>query len=52
MKYAYLPDEIRNIMIRVFSSLSYDILWKSEDMISHSKNIMTAKWLPQQDILR
>lgn len=39
-------------MVRTFSDLKYDILWKFDGMINNSyNNIKVVNWAPQQDIL-
>ncbi|CAH2058058.1 unnamed protein product, partial [Iphiclides podalirius] len=41
-------------MIRVFSRLPYDVLWKwdKDELPLSSANIKISKWLPQSDLLR
>ncbi|CAK1547657.1 unnamed protein product [Leptosia nina] len=47
------PDFIR-ILIRVFSKLPYDVLWKWEKDVMPGKpdNVKIGKWFPQSDLLR
>ncbi|XP_047519268.1 UDP-glycosyltransferase UGT5-like [Pieris napi] len=47
------PEKIQ-IFVRVFSRLSYDILWKweTDELPGKSENIKISKWLPQSDLLR
>nr|AHX56945.1 UDP-glycosyltransferase 211C1 [Strigamia maritima] len=48
----YLPEEIKQRFIHVFSNLKQRVIWKYEGEIDHlSTNIKATKWMPQQDIL-
>ncbi|CAF4941819.1 unnamed protein product [Pieris macdunnoughi] len=49
-----LPQEFIQKLIRVFSKLPYDVLWKweADEMPGKSTNIKISKWLPQSDLLR
>ncbi|KAG6460586.1 UDP-glucosyltransferase 2 [Manduca sexta] len=49
-----LPQEILQTILKVFSELPYDILWKwdEDEMLDKPKNVRTKKWLPQPDLLR
>lgn len=48
-----LPPEKIQIIIKVFSDLPYDILWKwdNAELPGRSKNIRINKWFPQSDLL-
>ena len=48
-----LPVEKRNALVRVFSKLKQNVLWKWESDVlpGQPKNVEVRKWLPQQDIL-
>lgn len=48
-----MPKEKLNMFLNVFKKLKQRILWKWEDdnMPGKPDNVMTAKWLPQTDIL-
>ncbi len=48
-----LPEDKRQILIKVFSRLKQRVLWKweTEHMEGKPDNVMLKKWLPQQDIL-
>lgn len=48
-----LPPEKIQIMTKVLSQLPYDVLWKWDDstLPGQSKNIKTATWFPQTDVL-
>lgn len=47
-----LPDNIRRGILNVFRKLPQKILWKWEgNMTDLPPNVMTSKWVPQQDIL-
>ncbi|CAG4992038.1 unnamed protein product [Colias eurytheme] len=53
VKTSLLAPEVIEAMIKVLSRLPYDILWKwDEDLPGKPKNIKTAKWFPQADLLR
>ncbi|XP_047519278.1 UDP-glycosyltransferase UGT5-like [Pieris napi] len=49
-----LPEQFIQTLIRVFSTLPYDVLWKweADEMPGKSTNIKISKWLPQSDLLR
>ncbi|XP_028035389.1 UDP-glucuronosyltransferase 2B17-like [Bombyx mandarina] len=49
-----LPPERIRILVKVFSELPYDVLWKwdKDELPGRSKNIRISKWLPQSDLLR
>ncbi|NP_001243978.1 UDP-glucosyltransferase precursor [Bombyx mori] len=49
-----LPPERIQLLIKVFSELPYDVLWKwdQDELPGKSENIKIAKWLPQSDLLR
>lgn len=54
LKSASIPDNIRQEMIRGFAKLPQMVFWKWEDEAIKeivSKNVYTATWLPQQEIL-
>ncbi|XP_047498158.1 UDP-glucosyltransferase 2-like isoform X1 [Penaeus chinensis] len=48
-----MPEEYRQILVKVFGSLKQRVLWKwdREDMPDMPPNVRLGKWLPQQDIL-
>ena len=48
-----LPVEKRDALVRVFSKLKQNVLWKWESDVlpGQPKNVKVWKWLPQQDIL-
>ncbi|XP_038217977.1 UDP-glycosyltransferase UGT5-like [Zerene cesonia] len=50
----YLPSHFIQLLIRVFSKLPYDVLWKWEKDVlpGKSENIRISKWLPQSDLLK
>lgn len=45
--------EKRDAFLHVFSKIPQRVLWKweADDLPGKSANIMTAKWMPQRDIL-
>ncbi|CAH1647236.1 unnamed protein product [Spodoptera littoralis] len=51
---ALLPPEKIQILVRVFSQLPYDVLWKwsKDELPGRSPNIKIAKWFPQPDLLK
>ncbi|XP_037786964.1 UDP-glucosyltransferase 2-like [Penaeus monodon] len=48
-----MPEEFRQILVKVFGSLKQRVLWKwdQDDMPDLPPNVRLGKWLPQQDIL-
>lgn len=48
-----LPIEKRNAILKVFSQLKENVLWKWEDDVlpGQPANVKLGKWMPQQDIL-
>lgn len=48
-----LPPEIKQLFVRVFSRLPYNVLWKwDEDVLpGQTENIRIGKWFPQADLL-
>ncbi|CAH1101183.1 unnamed protein product [Psylliodes chrysocephalus] len=53
VKSANLSSNIRQEIIGALGELPYNVLWKweSDYLPDRPKNVMTRKWLPQQDIL-
>jgi hypothetical protein len=53
IKWKYIGQDKLNIIISALSKLKQRILWKIELELSDTmpKNIMTVKWLPQNDVL-
>nr|XP_021199107.2 UDP-glucosyltransferase 2 [Helicoverpa armigera]WRX06251.1 UGT33B5 [Helicoverpa armigera] len=49
-----LPPEKVRILVKVFSELPYDVLWKwdKDELPGRTSNIRISKWLPQSDLLR
>ncbi|XP_013139398.1 PREDICTED: UDP-glucuronosyltransferase 2B14-like [Papilio polytes] len=49
-----IPSEKLKVIIKVFSQLPYDVLWKwdNDELPGRSSNIKISKWLPQSDLLR
>ncbi|KAF5302524.1 hypothetical protein FQR65_LT00896 [Abscondita terminalis] len=49
-----LPDGTLEIIMQTFKELPYTVLWKfeSDDIPNKPKNVITRKWMPQQDILK
>ncbi|PZC71200.1 hypothetical protein B5X24_HaOG200295 [Helicoverpa armigera] len=49
-----LPPEKVQILVKVFSELPYDVLWKwdKDELPGRTSNIKISKWLPQADLLR
>ena len=48
-----LSPEVLQIFLKVFGSLSYDVLWKFEadNLPNKPDNVKISKWLPQSDLL-
>jgi glucuronosyltransferase len=48
-----LGPEIIGMLLKVFGSLKYDVLWKfeSDHLPNKPKTVMIQKWLPQADLL-
>lgn len=53
VKSAKMPKEMKDVIVRTFSKLKMNVLWKWEDDVlpGQPKNVRTEKWLPQNDIL-
>ncbi|XP_063921929.1 UDP-glycosyltransferase UGT5-like [Zophobas morio] len=53
LKSADFPPEKRDSILRAFSKLKEQVLWKWEEDVlpGQPKNVKLSKWLPQQDIL-
>ncbi|KAL7630942.1 UNVERIFIED_CONTAM: hypothetical protein RMT77_018766 [Armadillidium vulgare] len=49
----FLPEEYREILVKVFSSLKQKVLWKwnKDTMPDLPSNVKLQKWLPQTDLL-
>ncbi|XP_072946231.1 UDP-glucosyltransferase 2-like [Epargyreus clarus] len=54
VKLYLLPPQKIKMMIKVFSKLPYDILWKVDNkkLSGLSSNIKISEWFPQADLLR
>nr|AEW43106.1 UDP-glycosyltransferase UGT33B2 [Helicoverpa armigera] len=54
VKPSMLPPEKVRILVKVFSELPYDVLWKwdKDELPGRTSNIKIFKWLPQSDLLR
>ncbi|XP_072946258.1 UDP-glucosyltransferase 2-like [Epargyreus clarus] len=54
VKTSLLPPERVQMMVKVFSNLPYDVLWKmdTEELAGISENIKISEWLPQADLLK
>ncbi|RZC39915.1 UDP-glucuronosyltransferase 2B20-like, partial [Asbolus verrucosus] len=53
VKSANLTENVRKVIIQALSELPYNVLWKweTDHLPDQPKNVMTQKWLPQQDLL-
>lgn len=53
LKSSHLPAEKLNAILRVFSRIRQRVLWKWEDdeLPGKPDNVMTQKWMPQNDVL-
>lgn len=48
-----LPENLKYDILKVFSELPYNVLWKIDwNATDLPKNVRIEKWMPQQDILR
>ncbi|XP_045519961.1 UDP-glucosyltransferase 2-like isoform X1 [Pieris brassicae] len=53
VKPSNLPPEKVELMLKVFSTLPYDILWKWDtELPQKPKNVKTSKWFPQAQLLK
>ncbi|XP_013139129.1 PREDICTED: UDP-glucuronosyltransferase 2B17-like [Papilio polytes] len=54
IKSSNLPPPILHAIVKVFSRLPYDVLWKwdVDELPGRPSNIKISKWLPQSDLLR
>ena len=50
---AQMPESKRNVLLRAFSKLKQNVLWKWENdtLPGQPKNVKLGKWFPQSDIL-
>ncbi|XP_053995631.1 uncharacterized protein LOC128885558 [Hylaeus anthracinus] len=52
VKCSFLPNKIMQILLDVFTSLPYKLVWKCDkDLPVKSDNIFVLPWIPQQTIL-
>ncbi|CAH0598240.1 unnamed protein product [Chrysodeixis includens] len=49
-----LPPERIQVLVKAFSELPYDVLWKwnGDELPGRTANIRISKWLPQPDLLK
>ncbi|XP_026735708.1 UDP-glucuronosyltransferase 2B31-like [Trichoplusia ni] len=49
-----LPPERIQVLVKAFSQLPYDVLWKwnGDELPGRTENIRISKWLPQSDLLK
>ncbi|XP_035454641.2 UDP-glycosyltransferase UGT5 isoform X3 [Spodoptera frugiperda] len=54
VKPSLLPAEKIQTLIKAFSKMPYDVLWKwdKDELPGKSANIRISKWLPQSDLLK
>ncbi|KAF5282447.1 hypothetical protein FQA39_LY17562 [Lamprigera yunnana] len=54
IKSTNMPTAVRETILATFAELPYKVLWKFEEdhLLKKTENVVTKKWLPQQDILR
>ncbi|XP_018565808.1 UDP-glucuronosyltransferase 2B16-like isoform X1 [Anoplophora glabripennis] len=49
----HLSNTTKEVILKTFSQLPHDILWKfDEEIVSKPKNMKIMRWTPQQDLLR
>jgi len=48
-----MPEETRQVFLKVFSRLKQRVLWKWESEMNDTipENVKLSKWVPQQDVL-
>lgn len=46
-----MPVVYRNMFLEAFKRMKQRVIWKFEDKLEASDNVLIQKWLPQQDIL-
>ncbi|KAG5871634.1 hypothetical protein JTB14_031314 [Gonioctena quinquepunctata] len=53
VKSANLTSKLRDVILGALSDIPYNVLWKFEidDLPGKTDNVLTRKWLPQQDVL-
>ena len=53
IKSSQMPEQVLSMFVNVFNRLPYDVIWKWEGSrpANLTSNVITRKWLPQQDIL-
>ncbi|KAJ8966046.1 hypothetical protein NQ317_018127 [Molorchus minor] len=53
VKSVNMAERLRNVLIETFAELPYTVLWKweSDELPGKPDNVITKKWLPQQDLL-
>ena len=53
IKSSQMPENVLSKFVNVFNRLPYEVIWKweGERPSNLSSNVLTKKWLPQQDIL-
>ncbi|CAG9765086.1 unnamed protein product [Ceutorhynchus assimilis] len=53
VKSAGINERVRQVIMEALAELPYKVLWKFENdtMPGKPKNVVTRKWMPQQDIL-
>lgn len=53
LKSAQMPQEMKKTILKAFSRLKQNVLWKFEDdtLTDLPKNVKIEKWLPQSDVL-
>lgn len=53
IKGAQMPEEKRKMILKVFSKLKQQVIWKweTETMPDLPRNVKLIKWAPQQDLL-
>ncbi|KAJ8708425.1 hypothetical protein PYW07_010550 [Mythimna separata] len=54
VKPSMLPPEKIQTLVKAFSKMPYDVLWKwdKDELPGKSANIRISKWLPQSDLLK
>ncbi|KAB0792797.1 hypothetical protein PPYR_14756 [Photinus pyralis] len=50
-KSSSLPPKVLEVILETFAEIRYTVLWKFEDVLNKTENVITLKWVPQVDVL-
>ncbi|VVC96889.1 unnamed protein product [Leptidea sinapis] len=52
LKSKYMPAQLKQDLLKMFSQLKYSVIWKFEEEIPNTpSNVLITQWAPQQSIL-